>query len=88
MAHAAVTLDYNNADWLRHKIRKSRKMIGTEEVKKKIWIGKIEAKKKKKKEKLGQMHFCPFIPVQSSYCIFGNFREAFIFAKLRICEVS
>ena len=38
-------------------------MIGTVEVKKKIWIGKIEAKK----EKFGQMHFRPFIPVQFSY---------------------
>ena len=48
MLHAAVTLDYigYSADWLRLNKRKSRKMIGTVEVKKKIWIGKIEAKKK------------------------------------------
>ena len=47
MVHAVVTLDYYSAVWLRLKKRKSRKMIGTVEVeKKKIWIGKIEAKKK------------------------------------------
>ena len=26
--------------------------------------------------------------MDSKYCKFGNFREDFIFAKLRICEVS
>ena len=35
MVHAAVTRDYYSADWLRLKKRKSRKMIGTVEVKKK-----------------------------------------------------
>ena len=27
-------------------------------------------------------------PFLAEYCKFGNFREDFIFAKLRICEVS
>ena len=62
MVHAAVTLDYYSRDWLRLKKRKSMKMMGMVKVKKKIWIGKIVAKK----EKFGQMHFRLFIPVQSS----------------------
>ena len=39
-------------------------MIGTVEVRKRKWIGKIEAKIE---EKFGQMHFRPFVPVQFSY---------------------
>ena len=63
MVYAAVTLDYYSADWLRLKKRKSRKMIGMVEVKKED----MDRKDRSKKEKFGQMHFCPFIPVQSSY---------------------
>ena len=33
------------------------------------------------------MSCCSVVAV-FSYCKFGNFREGFIFAKLRICQVS
>ena len=59
MVHAAVRLVYigYSADWLRLNKRKSRKMIGTVEVKKDM---DRKDRSKKKREKFDQMHFCPF----------------------------
>ena len=61
MVHAAVTLDYCSADWLRLKKRKSRKMIGTVVVnKKKIRLGKLEEKKRKVwSNAFSFLHSCP-----------------------------
>ena len=35
-----------------------------------------------------QIKFVPEETLNTVYCNFRNFREGFIFAKLRICEVS